>query len=174
MARLLAASPLDLSPPTDDRPFFFYQNRWSDALDLLTAGRPLHFFGNGLFVLVRLALISLAMVAVFIVVPLVVRRKDSGGARQGAVVDLAYVTCLGLGFMFVEIGLLLRLALYLGRPTYALAVVLFVLLLAGAAGSRASGWDALGPVRRRMILGLGGVLVLLGGLWLAGLADGRL
>lgn len=50
--------------------------------------------------------------------------------------DLAYVSCLGLGFMFVEIGLIQRVSLYLGNPTYTLAIVLAVILLAGGLGSR--------------------------------------
>jgi hypothetical protein len=67
--------------------------------------------------------------------------------------------------------MLQRLTLYLGRPTYALVVVLFVLLLGGAAGSRLAGVAMLGPARRRMTIALGGMVVLLVGVWMAGAAD---
>jgi hypothetical protein len=48
---------------------------------------------------------------------------------------LLYFVTIGLAFMLVEISLIQKYALYLGHPVYSLAVVLFSLLVAGAAGS---------------------------------------
>jgi hypothetical protein len=170
-ASLVASWPLDLGPPTDDRPFFFYQNRLGDAFRLLAVDRPAGYVSSGLFVLVRLVLVTVALVLVFLVLPFFFRRRELAAERGGIVGDLAYAGCLGLGFMFVEIAMLQRLALYLGRPTYALVVALFVLLLGGAAGSRLAGSTRLGPPRRRMTIALGGVVVLLVGGWMTGTAD---
>jgi hypothetical protein len=51
---------------------------------------------------------------------------------------VAYFGLLGIGFLFVEIPLIQRYILLLGRPTTALAVVLFGLLAASGLGSLAS------------------------------------
>src|SRR4029450_6077780 len=46
-----------------------------------------------------------------------------------------YFAALGLGFMLIEFSQLQRLNTFLGHPTYALAVVLFSLLLFSGIGS---------------------------------------
>jgi hypothetical protein len=60
---------------------------------------------------------------------------------------LAYFTALGLGYLLVEITLMQKSALFLGHPTYSIAVTLLTLLLASGLGS----WYAAGltaPVHR--------------------------
>lgn len=52
---------------------------------------------------------------------------------------LAYFGALGLAFMIVEIPTMQMLTVYLGRPVYSLAVVLFSLLLFSGLGSWWSG-----------------------------------
>jgi MFS family permease len=56
------------------------------------------------------------------------------GARTASVL-LLYFACLGYGFMMIEIPLLQRFVLFLGYPIYALAVVLFALLMFSGLGS---------------------------------------
>jgi hypothetical protein len=51
---------------------------------------------------------------------------------------LLYFLFVGLGFILVEIALIQRFVLFLGHPTYALTVVVFLMLLASGAGSFAS------------------------------------
>ncbi|MGH2593377.1 MAG: hypothetical protein ACRDGG_07675, partial [Anaerolineae bacterium] len=51
---------------------------------------------------------------------------------------LAYFGLLGIGFLFVEIPLVQQYILLVGRPTTALAVVLFALLIASGLGSLSS------------------------------------
>jgi hypothetical protein len=48
---------------------------------------------------------------------------------------LVYFAALGFGFLFIEIPLVQRLILFLGRPVYALAAVLFGLLMFSGLGS---------------------------------------
>ncbi len=45
---------------------------------------------------------------------------------------------MGLGYILVEIAFIQRFVLFLGHPTYALTVVVFLLLLSSGAGSLAS------------------------------------
>ncbi len=131
--------PLDTSPVTDDRPFFFYQNRFSDFVAALLPAQTTHLFGNGLRVLAKVLVISAVMLVLCGVLPLIwLRRSASDATRQraGLGFDLAYVACLGVGFMCIEIALVHRVTLFLGQPTYTLVAVLFVLLCGGGAGSR--------------------------------------
>jgi len=51
---------------------------------------------------------------------------------------LAYFGLLGIGFLFVEIPLVQQYILLIGRPTIALAAVLFALLIASGLGSLSS------------------------------------
>jgi hypothetical protein len=48
---------------------------------------------------------------------------------------LPYFIALGLGYILVEITFIQRFVLFLGHPTYALTVVVFLMLLASGVGS---------------------------------------
>jgi hypothetical protein len=136
--RMLARLPLDVSAVGDDRPFFFYQNRLRDAFSaLLSKGSP-HLFGNGLVILVKVLVAAAIMLMLLIGLPLLLTHRMAARSRAGLGFDVAYVTCVGLGFMCLEIGLIQRLMTFLGQPTYTLTAVLFVLLVGGGLGSRYS------------------------------------
>jgi hypothetical protein len=128
--------PLDVTATTDNRPFFFYQNRLSDFGRALTGFGPSHLFGNGLVIMSKVLLIAFALVVLFALLPLLLSRNAIAGGRGAPGWDFGYACCLGLGFMFVEIPLIQRFALELGDPTATLSVVLFVLLVSGGIGSR--------------------------------------
>ncbi|HEU4345741.1 MAG TPA: hypothetical protein VFU31_29685, partial [Candidatus Binatia bacterium] len=68
-----------------------------------------------------------------IVVPLRPALKDVGLAvvTRGTL----YFALIGTGFMMVEIGLLQRMTVFLGHPTYSLSVLLFSLILTTGSGS---------------------------------------
>ncbi len=128
--------PLDVSAPTDDRPFFFYQNRLRDVGKVLT-DQNAHLLGNGLAVLLRVLVIALFGSALMIAVPWWLAKRTSSKASHPPMTwFLSYAAILGIGFMFVEIALIQRLNLYLGHPTMSLVVVLAILLLGGGLGSR--------------------------------------
>jgi hypothetical protein len=78
--------------------------------------------------------ISFFAVLAFLVVPLIVR----GGRGRERPVRLLYFVAVGLGYILVEIAFIQRFVLFLGHPTYALTVVVFLLLLASGGGSLAS------------------------------------
>ncbi len=123
----------DVSPTTDDRPFFFHMIRPQQFLEVFRLddlGGQTHNY-DAVVILVALLAISATAVALVVVVPLLVRggRVGKGGWF------LVYFIVIGLAFMLVEIALIQKYVLYLGHPIYSLAVVLFSLLVAGAAGS---------------------------------------
>jgi len=140
--------PLDVSATTDDHPFFFYQNRLRDLWHSFGAPEPSHLFGNGLVILSKVVLVSVVLVLLFLLIPFFFGRRalEAGAGAVGW--DLAYVACLGFGFMFIEIALMLRFSLYLGHPTLTLSVVLLVLLVASALGSRMLARGGAGQSRR--------------------------
>lgn len=120
---------LDVTPSTDDRPFFF--NMLKPGTWLRDPERveslDVSFLGNlrATQTLVYATLVSLILTVGTVLGPLLARR---GGLARLPRLDLAaacaYFALIGLGFMFVEIGLLSRLSVLIGRPTLALAVLL--------------------------------------------------
>ena len=95
-------------------------------------------FGNGLSALLTLLGISAALVALFVIGPLLLTSRGTAAAG-GWLAWLAYFGALGAGFMLIEVSVLQRFVLLLGHPVYSLTVTLFSLLLGtglGAAWSR--------------------------------------
>jgi hypothetical protein len=132
---------LDLTPPTDARPFFFNQLRFLTLFDADVLAHLAHdgvVAGNliATLTLAMLVLISLVLVGATIVVPLQSTVRETGW--QLAVGGTVYFGLIGIGFMMVEIALLQRMSVFLGHPTYALSVVLFSLILWTGVGSMAS------------------------------------
>jgi len=129
-----AAFPYDISPPTDDRPFFFHVLRLPDFLDrnMWETGK-MNFNAKAIVVLGGITVIVLGLTALCIGLPLWLmgRRADLSGATP----LLAYFMSIGLGFMLVEVAQMQRLIMVLGHPIYALSVVLFTLLVASGIGS---------------------------------------
>src|SRR5262249_7565558 len=74
---------------------------------------------------------------------------------------LGYFSSLGVGFMFVELGLTQRLNIYLGHPMYSLSVVLAGLLLSTGIGSFLSDRAGLAPARTLTVGMLGTALAVL-------------
>lgn len=137
----------DIAPPTDDHPFFGHFFKWRQAPDVLAmAGHMWQPFGGaGYFVLLALLGLSAIAAGTLIVMPLAVRKKDRPKQRAlGA--TLAYFALLGVGYLCVEIPLLQRFILFLGHPAYAMAAVLFALLLFSGLGSLLSRRVRLRPV----------------------------
>jgi len=133
-----AGYPFDVTPPSDDRPFFGHYFKWTQAGELWAQlGKTWQPFGGaGYYVLLFMLGFAVAAAAVLILLPLVfhggIVQQPSAGAA------LAYFAVIGLGFLFVEIPLVQRLILYVERPVYALGTVLGGLLLFSGAGSALS------------------------------------
>jgi hypothetical protein len=156
--------PVDVSAPTDDKPFFFFMLKPRQALTKgLPEGGDFTAPLKGIVVLVTLLLVVLTLTAVCILAPLVFRTRR--GSLAGGAPFLAFFAAIGTGFMLIEISQLQRLSIFLGHPVYGLSVVLFALLLSSGLGSwtvQRVGDDA---TRRQ---GSQRLAILLGGLALLG------
>ncbi|HEX6142864.1 MAG TPA: hypothetical protein VFZ01_09110 [Geminicoccaceae bacterium] len=169
--RYTSSLALDLTPPTDDRPFFFNQLPLYDPLrtiDLAFVTGQAGVIGGNLFAtatLLILFLVSLVLVLATIVIPLRHAVRDVG--PRLAYAGTAYFMLIGIGFMSAEIGLLQRMSVFLGHPIYSLSVVLFSIILATGIGSLVSDRVPLDR-RSRFVLwaGLTGVYLLLLPFWL--------
>jgi SAM-dependent methyltransferase len=132
----------DLTPPTDERPFFFNQLPLRDPLQTvrlavgITDTSILRGNLDATATLVILFLVSAGLVLATIVIPLRPAIRDVG--RRLAWGGTAYFLLIGVGFMMVEIGLLQRMGVFLGHPIYSLSIVLFSLILATGVGSMIS------------------------------------
>jgi hypothetical protein len=131
--------PYRVDPVRDDSPFFWHFARFRDAAasalpssivdyeDTIAEQVMLGFLG--VLALLAAALLLLPLVAIR---PVWRALPHKSGAAL-------YFAALGLGFMFIEVGLIQKLTLLLGYPTYSLSVTLFALLSSSGAGSLWSG-----------------------------------
>jgi hypothetical protein len=159
---------LDVSPPTDARPFFFNQLRLTRPGDISTmlqewrngksmyAAASLVAAGNLVAIGTLLLIIALSAVVVAFVILLPARSSVHMVDRRLALSGSAYFLLIGLGFMFVEIGLIQRISVFLGHPVYALSIGLFSIILSTGLGSLLS--ERFTPVRAvHFLLWLGGL-----------------
>lgn len=127
--------PYNVSPVSDNAPFFFYTLKPRRLLRLGATGGAIDWKVNlGVAVLGMLLIISALAVVGFLLLPLLLTHS----ATRGPLSFLGYFVSIGLGYVLVEIVLIQRFVLFLGNPIYALSVVIFLLLLASGAGSAAS------------------------------------
>jgi len=126
----------DVSPTTDDRPFFFNTMRLREVTSI-----DEHFVNEqAVGVLLTVLVTVSALVGVSFLLPFLFayrRIRREGGS--GTALRLLYFCGLGFGFMLLEIPALQRFGLYLGHPTYTLSTILTVLLLSAGTGSFVAG-----------------------------------
>ena len=142
--KFFANYPYDVTPVTDNRPFFFYTVQPRDLWNFVTSGAkdsadykinravPL------LFGLLGVSLFATALILALPPLMLGSRLPTEPGVRR----FLLYFLFIGAGYILVEIALIQKFVLFLGHPTYALTVIVFSMLVASSLGSyfSARGW----------------------------------
>lgn len=130
------AHPYNVQPPTDNRPFFGHYFKWSQLPEVLrTLGITWQPFGGAGY-LVILIIFGLALLLSGLMILLPVAFISRGAPRPGGRRIPLYFGMIGFGFMLVEIPLIQRFILFLDQPAYALAAILFCILLFSGLGSR--------------------------------------
>lgn len=111
---VVADSTLDISAPTDNRPFFYQSERGipSDLYPLLIT-------------------LGIILIIGFVLLLVVYQRHHPTNYWP----TLLYFSGLGIGFMMVEITVIQQTRLYIGHPTLAITAVLATLLIGGGLGS---------------------------------------
>jgi spermidine synthase len=150
--------PYNVSPVNDNAPFFFFTLKLDQILHQKDLSQGIDWKVNlGVVVLAMVLVISFVAVLAFLLIPLVLR----GGRKQERPIRLLYFVAVGLGYILVEIAFVQRFVLFLGHPTYALTVVVFLLLLSSGAGSLVSRkWVAQTQRAWRPLLFIVGALLL--------------
>jgi hypothetical protein len=157
-----------LEPSSDDRPFFFHFFRWSQSSEVLASLGILWqpFGGSGYLVILAMFALMLLLSIPIMILPWIYSRRRTSDLKTPVWIWL-YFGGLGMGFMFVEIALILRLGVLLDYPVVSFGLVLFTLLLSSGIGSRLSK-----RVPLRTSLGILLVLLLVMTLFLQPLIDG--
>jgi hypothetical protein len=120
------------APVTDNAPFFFFTLKLRQIIGDNASRAGIDWKVNlGVLVLLLVLAISLVAVLAFLILPLALKSRE--GRRSP--VPLLYFVAVGLGYILVEIAFIQRFVLFLGHPTYALTVVIFLLMVSSGAGS---------------------------------------
>ena len=130
--------PYEITPPVDDRPFFFHYFKWEQTQSIVSGlGKTWQpFGGSGFLVLVALLALAVVLSVVLVLLPLAASTDFRSLPNFGSLKwVLLYFACLGLGFLFVEMPLLQQFILFLGQPAYSFSLVLFSILLFAGLGS---------------------------------------
>ena len=164
LASFTASYPLNISPPTDNNPFFFHMLRLGSLLRHgFDEQGGASFNLRAVLVLGMLLTIVTVLTVMGIVVPLLLTMKRVSLSGAGPL--LLYFCSIGCGFMLIEVSQMQRLIVFLGHPTFGLSVVLFSLLVSSSLGAYLTGRvEGGGWSRASMacLIGLTGVLVLFG------------
>jgi len=151
----------DITPVSDNRPFFFYtvqpRDLWSFVMTAShdTADYKVNKAVPLLFGLMGISLVATALV--LLLPPLVLGTRLP--RQPGVLGFLLYFLFIGAGYILIEVGLIQKFVLFLGHPTYALTVVIFSMLVSSGLGSFFSR-RLLGKSEGRLVKALGAVAML--------------
>ena len=129
--------PFDVSPVSDDRPFFFYTVQPRDLWRFITtANQSSEDFKvqKAVPLLFGLMAVSLCATALILLLPRVLLGTRLP-KQKGIMTFLWYFICLGAGYILIQVALIQKFVLLLGHPTYALVVIVFSMLVASGIGS---------------------------------------
>jgi len=136
-SRFRADYAYNISPVSDDRPFFFYSVQPRDVWNYLKpSNRRFIDYKINKAVPLLFGSFAVSLVAVLVVLalpPLLLgaRLPSSPGVRR----FLGYFVCIGAGYILIQVALIQKFVLFLGHPTYALTVIIFSMLLSSGIGS---------------------------------------
>ncbi len=125
---------VDITPPTDDKPFFFHLLRFRDLPNkALWHNWDMEFNVKAIFILTTLTFTMIVLTLACVLIPLKLTSKKVN--LKGSGLLFLFFAGIGFGFMLVEISQIQRLNIFLGHPTYSIAASLFTLLLSSGLGS---------------------------------------
>jgi spermidine synthase len=131
---------IDLSPPTDSRPFFHYLT--PPGAFFLPGGKGKVVIDKAVVIL-RLATLLVTGAALLLL--LLPRLAPATRSHRPPWPVLAYAAACGVGYMLIEIHLIKSLTLFLGLPVYSLVVTTVGLLTFSSLGAGWSGRSKADP-----------------------------
>ena len=131
----------DISPVTDDQPYFNNYFRWSSLKEFLAmpGQSGIAMIGVGYPTLFVTLLQASVAAVVLILLPLMLLRSAEVSAKKvapGRIKNIIiYFFSIGLAFLFIEIAFIQKFTLILSQPLYAVAVALCAFLIFSGLGS---------------------------------------
>jgi spermidine synthase len=148
--KLVASLSYRIEPATDDEPFFRHLRKGIRYLKVDEAGFIPEETANHINAPLVHGIIPMDFVQVYVIgglsviiaaglllVPLLGLRQAALTRTEG-LATLLYFGCLGVGFVVVELVLMYKFMLVIGPPIYAMAVVIFAMLVGAGIGSALS------------------------------------
>ncbi len=126
--------PFDISPTTDDRPYFHDLDAGADPAAVAKAA-TLAGPDRSVRLLRWQTVLTLGLAVLALLLPLLFRGGSVGGSRRGALRFLLYFTTLAIGGVGMEVAIMQKFTLLLGQPQYSIAVTLASLCVFGGIGS---------------------------------------
>jgi hypothetical protein len=143
----------DISPTTDEKPFFFNFFKWDRLTETYNAlDKKWQALIEGGLMVPIVFLQALILSVLIVILPMI----KLGGVKKK--VGLIYYLLIGLGYMFIEITTIQRFILILGNSVYSISFVLFSLLLSSGIGSYFSDKVKPGSMNHVRIIQLLGIL----------------
>jgi spermidine synthase len=130
--------PFDVSPVTDNRPFFFYTVQPDDIWRFLTSASTEsadYKINRAVPLLFGLLIVSIVATLLILLLPPIILGASCIPKEKGAIRALLYFLCIGAGYILIQVALIQKFVLFLGHPTYALTVIIFSMLLSSGLGS---------------------------------------
>ncbi|MFQ3621440.1 MAG: hypothetical protein SNJ78_10925 [Spirochaetales bacterium] len=145
----------NINPATDDRPYYTAYVK-PEFIPLVVKNLKDLSEEWGYILLVATFLVSLVFGALIIALPAVGRWQALFANRGGTIQVLVYFSCLGIGYMLVEIFLIQRLSFFLEDPIFSTSVVITAMLILSGIGSLVSGASRL-PRTRLLSFAIAGI-----------------
>ncbi|MBN1649255.1 MAG: hypothetical protein JW874_14555 [Spirochaetales bacterium] len=127
----------DIRPMTDSRPYY------SGYLKLNKIGMYLDQMRDVSEEWAYILIFGILLQAIFfglliILIPITTRWRDLFKRQRGIARIIVYYSCLGLGYMFIEIFLIQRLVFFLSNPIFSTSIVITSMLIISGVGNLTS------------------------------------
>jgi len=137
--RYYRSSIFNISPATDDKPYYFHFFKWSSLPQVrrMLGAQWVPFVEWGYVILIATLVVALPLSIIIILIPLLWLRRPAD--RKGSFPRVfAYFFAIGVGYMFIEIVFIQKLARLMPHPIFALGTTLTIFLLGSGFGGLAS------------------------------------
>jgi len=150
-SRFYRKYPIDISPPFDNKPFFFNMLKIKDIMKVfdMREGQKFNYYAT--YTLILILIISIITTITVLILPTIIKSGTTihfhGRSRL-----LFYFIGIGLAYIMIEVTLLQRFVLLLEHPAYAASGVVAGLLISSGIGSMIWGKTPVSTRQRTLII----------------------
>ncbi len=128
--------PFRIDPPRDDKPFFFQFFKKDQIPSILRNwGRTWQPFGGAGYIIIIAFILFIILISILVIMlPFILKKAMIPKSYEIFRLSI-YFFFIGLAYLFVEIPIIQRFILYLGKPVYSFSIILAIMLLSSGFGS---------------------------------------